>query len=225
MSQAVRDMFAGIARRYDLANRLLSGGRDVAWRRRSLRAMRHAPHRVLDLACGTGDLGRDARRLLAAELVVGADFCLPMIQAGAEKFACAGIRPATADALRLPFADGAFDAAMIAYGWRNVDDPQQALRELYRVLRPGGQLLIIEFFKPTTAWPKLFHATFSRHLIPLLGGVITQERAAYTYLHHSIAGFLSTREAERLIQAAGFRDQRWQRHCGGVSHAVIAQRT
>ncbi|MHC5066989.1 MAG: ubiquinone/menaquinone biosynthesis methyltransferase [Planctomycetota bacterium] len=224
MSEAVRSMFAGIASRYDLANRLLSAGRDVAWRRAALRRMHTAPGRLLDLACGTGDFGIDALRQGAARTVIGADFCLPMIQAGRTKFAAHGIHTSTGDALALPFADASFDAAMIAYGWRNVDDKARALAELHRVVRPGGEIVILEFFRPTTWWPRLFHATFGRHLIPLIGGLLTGKRDAYSYLYTSIQGFLSLPEAATLVSDAGFAEPEVMTCFGGVSHALICRR-
>ena len=123
MSQAVQDMFGQIAHRYDLVNRLLSARRDVAWRRVALNFLPDPPGTVLDLATGTGDLGAEALAYGKAKKVHGADFCVPMLQAGSERRAQSGPFSATAgDALNLPYADNSFDAAMVAYGWRNFDD-------------------------------------------------------------------------------------------------------
>ena len=225
MSEAVQDMFARIARRYDLANRLLSCGRDVAWRRRVLRMVDGEPQRVLDLACGTFDLSLDALDRGKAAQVHGADFCLPMLQAGGGKRAGHAVSATNGDALHLPYADGAFDLAMVAYGWRNFDDKLAALRELHRVLQPHGQVLILEFFKPTQWWPRLFHATFGRFGIPVIGGVISGDTAAYRYLYTSIQGFLTTEAACDLFAAAGFSNLRWHSCFGGVSHGVVATKS
>lgn len=221
MSEAVHGMFAGIADRYDLANRLLSCGRDVAWRKGALRMFEGSPRRVLDLACGTFDLALDALDQGKAGIVHGTDFCQPMMEAGAAKRLGRPITATTGDALHLPYADGAFDAAMVAYGWRNFDDKLAALRELRRVLQPDGQLLVLEFFRPERWWPRLFHASFGRFAIPLMGGVITGERAAYRYLYTSIQDFLTTTEATALFAQAGFAPPRWLSCFGGISHGVV----
>jgi demethylmenaquinone methyltransferase/2-methoxy-6-polyprenyl-1,4-benzoquinol methylase len=223
MSEAVQTMFAAIAKRYDLANRLLSCGRDVAWRRASLRMLEGQPRRILDLACGTYDFAIDALGAGKAVQVHGADFCLPMLQAGEAKRARHAITATNGDALHLPYADGSFDVAMVAYGWRNFDDKLAALRELKRVLKPGGQILILEFFRAESLWPRLFHGTFGRFGIPVIGGLISGDRAAYRYLYTSIKGFLSVSEATALITEAGFAKQRWRSCFGGISHAVVAR--
>lgn len=216
-------MFGRIAGRYDLANRLLSAGCDVRWRRRALRLLAPVDD-LLDLACGTGDLAIDAVDLGIARRVIGADFCAPMLDAGRAKL---GARPITfqvADALALPFADGSFDAAAVAFGWRNFDDQGASLAELARVLRPGGQLLILEFFRPTTLFTHLFHGVFGKLVLPAAGGLIAGDRAAYRYLHTSVQRFLSVSEAVALFERQGFPAARVQAHFGGVCHALYARR-
>ena len=111
---------------------------------------------MLDLACGTFDLGSDALRLGKATRIHGGDFCLPMMQAGEEKRSKQPISATTADALQLPYADESFDAVIMAYGFRNLDDPKRGLEELFRVLKPGGQIMILEFFQPTKLWPRAY---------------------------------------------------------------------
>lgn len=223
MSEQVRGMFAGIAERYDLANRVLSAGRDVAWRRRALASFTPPPSVLLDLACGTYDCALDALQLGAAERVHGADFCLPMLQAGSEKRRGRPVSASAGDALRLPFADASFDGAIMAYGWRNLDDPVAGLVELRRVLRPGGQLVLLEFFKPSRWWPAFFYGSFGRLVFPLIGGLLTGRTAAYRYLHSSIQAFLTTSEADAALRQAGFADPRWTTCFGGISHFVHAR--
>ncbi|NRA36739.1 MAG: ubiquinone/menaquinone biosynthesis methyltransferase [Planctomycetes bacterium] len=222
MSQVVHDMFARIAKRYDLANRLLSGGRDVSWRRAALGMLQGDQHQVLDLACGTFDLGLDALAYGHASFVHASDFCAPMMHAGAEKRRGIAMSACAGDGMSLPFADNSFDVAMIAYGWRNIDQPQQCLQEFHRVLRPHGQLLILEFFKPVAWWPRFFYATYGRFILPLLGGMISGDRKAYCYLNSSIKGFLSCAQAGSALEQAGFHHLQWKGFFGGISHALVA---
>ncbi len=217
-------MFGRIAGSYDLANRVLSARRDVAWRTHALKMLDDEPEVVLDLACGTFDLGIDALRLGKAQRVHGGDFCLPMLQAGSEKRLNKPISATVADALHLPYADASFDAAIMAYGWRNLDDPAAGIRELHRVLKPGGQLLILEFFKPSSVFPWLFYNTFGRCAMPLLGGIVSGDTAAYTYLRTSVQGFLNTTEATQCLTDNGFSVSDWKSFSLGISHAVSAKR-
>ena len=224
MSEAVKELFAHIAPRYDLLNRVLSARHDVRWRRHALELVQGSPHTVLDLACGTFDLAVSALALGKAQVVHGSDFCQPMLIAGSGKRAGRPISACVGDALHLPYADGAFDLAMVAYGWRNFGDPAAALRELYRVLKPGGQLLILEFFRPVRLWPRFFYATFGRIVFPLAGGALAGNADAYRYLNASISSFLTRADADRQLLANGLIGVRWLSFCGGISHAVIAHR-
>lgn len=216
-------MFGRIAPRYDLLNRVLSARLDLRWRRLAVDLLPAGQGTALDLACGTFDLGRAALRQGRAGRVHGCDFSLPMLLAGAGKRAGAPLTATAGDALRLPYADAAFDLAMVAYGWRNFGDPLASARELRRVLRPGGHLLILEFFRPTAWWPRAFYATFGRGIFPLAGGLLAGDRAAYRYLHDSVRGFVSTAEADAHLRTAGFTGTVWRAFAGGVSHAVMAQ--
>lgn len=221
MPSPVQEMFGRIASRYDRLNRVLSVGTDLRWRRRAVDLLASGHGTVLDLACGTGDLARCALGRGRARQVVGCDFCLPMLRQvpdSRDRIAvCAG------DAQRLPFADRSFDAALVAFGWRNFPDPGGALAELHRVLRPGGELLILEFFRPTGLWSRIFHATFARFAIPAIGGLLAGDRAAYRYLRDSISGFRSVDEARLLLAQRGFGALRWISCAGGVAHAVVAR--
>src|SRR4051812_41615254 len=178
MSETVKQMFGRIAPTYDLANRVLSARRDVAWRKRALKLIEGEPADALDLACGTFDLALEALARGKAKRVHGCDFSFPMLAAGAAKRAGRPVSATTGDALRLPYATGSFDLAMVAYGWRNFGDPAAALAELARVLRPGGQLLILEFFRPTTWWPKVFYGSFGKVVFPVVGGTLAGKAVA-----------------------------------------------
>ena len=154
MSTEVKHLFGRIAGRYDLLNRLLSARRDVAWRATALGMLRGAPGTLIDLACGTFDFGLQALAAGHARVVHGSDFCQPMLVAGATKRTGKPLSASVGDALRLPYADGCGDVVSIAYGWRNVDDPAAAMREMRRMLVPGGEVLIMEFCStaPSAGW-------------------------------------------------------------------------
>ncbi len=207
---AVNTMFARIARRYDVANRLLSGGLDVGWRRRLTKAVAAtAPQAVLDLATGSGDVAFAlSRRLPASVAITGMDFCQPMLdEAKIKQKAMQG--PATAidfrqgDGLALPLAGGVFDAVTISFGLRNMADRHQALTEMHRVLRPGGHLFVLEFSQPYR-WFAPFYFFYLRHLLPAIAGLLTGDRAAYVYLNDSIEKFPGRAALGQEILAAGF---------------------
>ena len=223
MSTEVKHLFGRIAGRYDLLNRLLSARRDVAWRATALGMLRGAPGTLIDLACGTFDFGLQALAAGHARVVHGSDFCQPMLVAGATKRTGKPLSASVGDALRLPYADGCGDVVSIAYGWRNVDDPAAALREMRRMLVPGGEVLILEFFRPLRWWPRLFYGTFGRLVFPLIGGLVAGDAAAYRYLNDSVQRFLSVPEAERLLRECGFTEVRTRSFFGGVSHALVAR--
>ena len=208
---AVNSMFGRIARRYDLANRLLSGGVDVWWRRRLVAAVRRTgPADVLDLATGSGDVAFALSRGLPATVrITGMDFCQPMLDqaeakksaAGAGRFGNVTFRPG--DGLALPLADATCDAVTIAFGLRNLADRPRGLREMRRVLRPGGRLFVLEFSQPH-AWFRPFYFFYLRRILPVLAGAVTGDRAAYVYLNDTIAEFPGRAALAEEIRAAGF---------------------
>ncbi|MEX1044711.1 MAG: ubiquinone/menaquinone biosynthesis methyltransferase [Chthoniobacterales bacterium] len=199
----VRGIFSAIAGRYDLANHLLSGGLDFLWRARAVRMVKAwQPRSVLDLATGSGDLALALRQALPDAHIVGADFCLPMLQVAARK----GLRPlVVADGTRLPFADHAFDAVTVAFGLRNMESWPGALQEMSRVLRAGGHLLVLDFSMPGPPFAALYRFYLHR-VLPLLAGGITGHRAGYEYLGESIEAFPSGKDMNRLIGANGFAE-------------------
>jgi len=208
---AVNSMFARIARRYDLANHLLSGGLDIGWRRCLVRAVgRQAPAEVLDLATGSGDVAFALNRgLPPGTRIVGMDFCPPMLdQANAKKAALpvqtqAVLTFLPGDGLALPLPDASFDAVTISFGLRNMADRHRSLREMHRVLRPGGRLFVLEFSQPQ-AWFRPLYYFYLRRLLPLIAGVVTGDRAAYVYLNETIAQFPGREALAAEITAAGF---------------------
>ena len=219
---AVQTMFARIARRYDLANRLLSGGADRLWRRRLVAAVRRAgPRAVLDLATGSGDVALALARALPADVaIVGMDFCAPMLAEAEAKRERAG-RPANlsfraGDGLALPLADASQDAVTIAFGLRNMADRPRALREMRRVLRPPcGRLFVLEFSQPQR-WLRPLYYAYLRHLLPRLAGAITGDRAAYDYLGATIGEFPDREGLSRELRAAGFTAVQAAGMTGGI---------
>jgi len=206
---AVNSMFGRIARRYDLANRLLSGGRDAAWRRRLVAAAQsERPADVLDLATGSGDVAFALGHALPAARVVGADFCAPMLAEAERKRGSAGAGAAhvvfrEADALALPFPAASFDAVTIAFGLRNLADRARGFAEMRRVLRPGGRILVLEFSQPYP-WFRPIYLCYLRWILPAIAARVTGDRAAYVYLNESIEEFPGREVLAQEMRAAGF---------------------
>lgn len=204
-------MFSRIARRYDLANRLLSGGMDVTWRRRLVAAVRATgPHGVLDLATGSGDVAFAlGKGLPAGTQIVGMDFCRPMLDQAETKKEAAGagrfrnVRFQLGDVLSLPAADESFDAVTISFGLRNLADRDRGLREMRRVLRPGGHVFVLEFSQPH-AWFRPLYFFYLRKILPRIAGLLTGDRSAYEYLNATIEQFPARDALADEIRAAGF---------------------
>jgi len=217
----VREMFGRVAPRYDLLNHLLSLNIDKAWRNTVVREFREVlgrpDARVLDLCCGTGDLTLALHQGARAK-VVGADFCHPMLVRAVGKFAVRPDPPSAleADALLLPFPDASFDLVTAAFGFRNLADYDGGLREMLRVLRPGGRLGILEFSEVVGPLGPLFRFYFA-HILPRLGGAISGDSAAYNYLPASVARFSSPEELALRMRDAGFAEARFLRLTLGIA--------
>jgi demethylmenaquinone methyltransferase/2-methoxy-6-polyprenyl-1,4-benzoquinol methylase len=228
--EVIQSMFSSIAGRYDLLNHLLSANQDKAWRRKSVAALNVPPGaRVLDVGAGTGDLAIElARRHPQAGLICAADFALPMLQIAQDKFAqenskvrMAGVG---ADGLRLPYRDETFDVVMSAFTVRNFCDLTAGLREMRRVTRRGGQLLVLEFCKPTSQLLRRGFNVFFRHVLPRVGRWISRHQFAYDYLPNSVEDFVTRREMEELLRAVGYDNVRSKDLTGGIATMFVARK-
>lgn len=219
---AIRTMFAGIARRYDLTNRILSFGMEGLWRRKlvSLAAERR-PKDIADLATGSGVVAYELKKALPTARVSGYDFCAPMIEVAEAKQAALPssekIPFALGDCMALPIADASLDTLTIAYGVRNFEDRPKGLRELRRVLRAGGAAYIMEFTQPAW-WMRPFYYIYLKTLLPLVAWAATGDRKAYEYLGGSIASFPSKEKISDELRAAGFSKVR----AIGLTGSIIA---
>ena len=209
-AQAVNRFFSSIANRYDLANRVMSGGMDILWRRRLARMVAsEGPHDILDLATGSGDVAFTlARRVPTAKTIQGMDFCVPMLDEARSKLEKTGIHHVQisfeqADCHQLPLPDASVDAITIAFGLRNLEDREQGLREMARVLRPGGCLFVLEFTQPYK-WMRPFYYFYLSKIIPVVSGWITGDREAYRYLSDSVSAFPDRNQLSTEIRNAGF---------------------
>ncbi len=216
-------MFTAISPTYDKLNHVLSFNIDKRWRRKTVAAIAHIasdPIQVLDVCAGTFDLSLDTLARFSAAQITAVDFSAGMLQSGLEKIKGKNITPVCADALNLPFENGRFDVAVCGFGMRNLDDKAKGLAELRRVLKPGGQLLVLEFFKPSSFLSRLFNKTYAEHILPSLGKFISGNKAAYTYLRDSIRGFLTTEEFKVLLQAQGFENVKIKNFVFGIASCV-----
>lgn len=211
-SRQVRRMFASVAHRYDLLNHLLSLSIDRYWRRvvrRRLFSALPAGRRLLDLCTGTGDL---ALALASGSRVVGCDFCRPMLEIGAGKARSRGfeetVRFVEGDALAVPFPDGSFDGVTIAFGLRNLEDFRAGLREMARVLRPGGVLAILEFSIPTLPLLRQLYLFYFTRVLPRIGALISGRDGPYSYLPESVREFPPPRVLCRALEEEGFSSAR-----------------
>ncbi|MCB9765278.1 MAG: ubiquinone/menaquinone biosynthesis methyltransferase [Alphaproteobacteria bacterium] len=207
----VREMFEQLAPRYDLANRVLSLGLDQSWRRRAVAALGPLQGRVaVDLCAGTLDL---TEHLLAggAAQVHALDFSAKMLEVGRAKLPPdAPVTVATADARALPLDDNSVDAIICGFGLRNVPEVERAVAECARVLRPGGRLVVLDFFTPEGAVPRLLQASYNRLVVPVVGGLITGFGEAYRYLAGSIDAFCTRPAFVTLMGEAGFAAEGWE---------------
>lgn len=228
-SRAVREMFGGIAKRYDLLNHVLSVNIDKRWRRLVRRKLSDILARpgalVLDVACGTGDLSNELQHDSAAK-VIGTDFCRPMLDIAAQKNEKnhTAIPYVEGDAMALPFASETFDAVTIAFGLRNLSNFADGLKELRRVLKPGGRLAVLEFSAPVVpGFRQAFQFYFS-HVLPRIGGAVSGSRGAYEYLPNSVSKFPDQKRLVKMMEETGFSGVEYQNLTGGIAAIHVGSR-
>lgn len=229
--ERVQQMFDRIAHGYDRANRWMSLGTDVRWRRRAVARMMPvdvgASPRVLDLCAGTMDSSVEIHRQFPQARIHAGDFAAEMLERGRSKLqgdAAERITPMAMDAHALPLAAQSLDALFCAFGIRNLSDLPRATAEQARCLRPGGVLTVLEFFRPEQFVPRVMHAVYNRTVLPLIGWAATGDRSAYTYLPQSIGRFESVESYTALLAGHGFGDVEVQRLSLGMAWVVRAVR-
>jgi demethylmenaquinone methyltransferase/2-methoxy-6-polyprenyl-1,4-benzoquinol methylase len=227
--EKIQQMFGAIAPRYDFLNRLLSFGIDRRWRKKTVRLLKYRPDaRILDVATGTGDVALEIARTTPASVkITGADFCKEMVDRGKDKVAASPyadrIDFKVAPCEDLPFASDTFDSITIAFGIRNVVDRKLGLAEMWRVLRPGGRMLILEFSTPRSAFFRQIYYFYFRRLLPVVGGLFSRYNA-YKYLPDSVLEFPSQEEFSRMISEAGFRNIHLHELTFGIATIYVGEK-
>ena len=225
--QQVADMFNNISGTYDFLNHFMSLGIDIVWRKKAIRALKVSkPQRLLDVATGTGDFALEAIKILQPRKVIGVDISSGMLAVAREKIVEKGLEDqfevALADSENLPFADEAFDAVTVAFGVRNFENLEQGLADIYRVLKPGGKAVILEFSKPK-GFPvkQLYHFYFNR-ITPFIGKVFSKDYRAYSYLPESVAQFPDGKQFTEILRHVGFYEARARPQTFGICTIYMA---
>lgn len=223
----VGSLFDSIASTYDRFNHLLSLNIDKRWRRRAVRQLRPADH-LLDVAVGTADLAIEVIRQNKACRVTGIDISTGMMDIGAQKISQAGMSQSItlleASALEMPFADNTFSAVTCAYGVRNFSNLDQGLAEMFRVMKPGGQLMILEFSYPQNAIIRWCYNLFFTHLMPLVGKAVSRNSGAYLYFRQSVKNFIWGEAMAQRLAAAGFAQVSYRPMTLGITTLYMAQK-
>jgi demethylmenaquinone methyltransferase/2-methoxy-6-polyprenyl-1,4-benzoquinol methylase len=219
--ELVAEMFDDIAHRYDFMNRFLSAGIDKGWRRKALRELAvDRPQTLLDVATGTAEVALMAAEILSPESIVGVDISEGMLELGRKKVREAGLESTielrTGDSESLGFPDDSFDAATVSFGVRNFADLEEGLREIRRVLKPGGRLVVLEFSKPTAFGMRHLYGFYTGTLAPALGGLFSKNREAYRYLHDSVQVFPEGKAFMKVLSDCGYRELTCKRLSFGI---------
>ncbi len=225
MSKAVQKLFTSIAPHYDFLNHFLSFSIDRQWRETSIQWLKdHSVHQVLDLCAGTLDLSVLLLKKYPQAHVTALDFSLGMLQQGGKKvLSDQRLSTICSDAHHLPFEDGSFDTIVCGFGIRNLEHRDQAAQEIRRVLKKGGKLLVLEFFRPDNIISNLFYNTYGKFILPRIGGLISKNREAYEYLQNSIFHFMTVEEYIQLLKENGFLSVTSLPLSKGIAHRVLAE--
>lgn len=223
--ESIRSLFNNIAPTYDLANHLLSLGRDFYWRKMAVQEVKGLEGWLLDIATGTGDVAiRIIRQNGHYRKVFGIDFSEPMIKKAQQKVFREGLSQritlSLGDALFLPFRDNTFSASTIAFGLRNIVKKEQALSEMVRVINKGGKVIILEFTFPKKGWMRRLYPFYFQRVLPRIGGLISGDRGAYAYLPESVFHFASAQNYMEIMRKVGLDNVRSQTLTGGVASVI-----
>ncbi len=229
MSEQIKKMFSRIAGTYDQVNQKLSMGKDKQWRKDSVKQLLRdgfKPKQVLDLCAGTGDF---TLAMVTDDMdckVVMVDFSSEMLKLakGKTRGNPARVTFVEADALKMPFLDMSFDAVMCGFGVRNLDNTEAGLKEIARILKPGGKLVVLEFFKPQGGFLNLFYGLYMKYVVTRVGGAISKDPAAYEYLPTSAKNFLSVQEFKALMEKCAFKDVGIENRTMGIAVSLVGTR-
>ena len=226
--EQVANMFNTISPQYDFLNHLLSGGIDIIWRKKAIKLLQNKGIKtMLDIATGTGDFAIEALKI-NPEKIVGVDISEGMLSFGQEKIKKMGLEKTIqlqkGDSEKLPFSDNSFDAVIVSFGVRNFENLQKGLTDMFRVTKPGGYCLVLEFSNPRTFPMKQLYTFYSKYCLPFLGKIISKDPSAYTYLPESVKAFPDGPEFIQIFKSVGYSETNWIPMTGGICSIYIGQK-
>jgi demethylmenaquinone methyltransferase/2-methoxy-6-polyprenyl-1,4-benzoquinol methylase len=226
--EQVANMFNTISPQYDFLNHLLSGGIDIIWRKKAIKLLQNKGIKtMLDIATGTGDFAIEALKI-NPEKIVGVDISEGMLSFGQEKIKKMGLEKTIqlqkGDSEKPPFSDNSFDAVIVSFGVRNFENLQKGLTDMFRVTKPGGYCLILEFSNPRKFPMKQFYTFYSKYCLPFLGKMISKDPSAYTYLPESVKAFPDGPEFIQIFKSVGYSETNWIPMTGGICSIYIGQK-
>ena len=226
--EQVANMFNTISPQYDFLNHLLSGGIDIIWRKKAIKLLQNKGIKtMLDIATGTGDFAIEALKI-NPEKIVGVDISEGMLSFGQEKIKKMGLEKTIqlqkGDSEKLPFSDNSFDAVIVSFGVRNFENLQKGLTDMFRVTKPGGYCLILEFSNPRKFPMKQLYTFYSKYCLPFLGKMISKDPSAYTYLPESVKAFSDGPEFIQIFKSVGYLETNWIPMTGGICSIYIGQK-
>ena len=226
--EQVANMFNTISPQYDFLNHLLSGGIDIIWRKKAIKLLQNKGIKtMLDIATGTGDFAIEALKI-NPEKIIGVDISEGMLSFGQEKIQKMGLQKTIqlqkGDSEKLPFSDNSFDAVIVSFGVRNFENLQKGLSDMFRVTKPGGYCLILEFSNPRNFPMKQLYTFYSKYCLPFLGKMISKDPSAYTYLPESVKAFPDGPEFIQIFKSVGYSETNWIPMTGGICSIYIGQK-
>jgi demethylmenaquinone methyltransferase/2-methoxy-6-polyprenyl-1,4-benzoquinol methylase len=226
--EQVANMFNTISPQYDFLNHLLSGGIDIIWRKKAIKLLQNKGIKtMLDIATGTGDFAIEALKI-NPEKIVGVDISEGMLSVGIEKIKKMGLEKTIqlqkGDSEKLPFSDNSFDAVIVSFGVRNFENLQKGLSDMFRVTKPGGYCLILEFSNPRSFPMKQLYTFYSKYCLPFLGKMISKDPSAYTYLPESVKAFPDGPDFIHIFKSVGYSETNWIPMTGGICSIYIGQK-